>query len=110
MSLYKYTKKKLLKLMDERTLPNLEGPLCATICSSSIEMENKQVRPIVQGESTTGHKRGFYKVYTASEKANVAKCAAEFGVTNTIWFFASEFASRPLIRGPFVYGYRIFCC
>ena len=47
-------KKKLLKLTDECTPPNLEGPLCPTIPSSSIEMENKEVRPIVQGEGTTG--------------------------------------------------------
>ena len=39
----------------------------------------------------------LYKVYTASsEKAKVAQRAAEFGVTNTIRFFAGEFTGRPL--------------
>ena len=50
----------------------------------------------MQGEDTAVQMSGPYKAYIASEKANVAQRAAEFGVTNTIRFFASEFAGRPL--------------
>ena len=44
-------------------------------------------------------KRGQYKKYTAQEKAKVAKRAAECGVTNSIWNFASDFSTRPLNEG-----------
>ena len=85
---------------DDCPLPDPEGPLSIRIPSSSIEVANKEVKLILnEVHAGNGKKCGPYKSYTASEKARIAKQAVECGVTNTIRYFATEFADRPLNEG-----------
>ena len=54
---------------DDCPLPDPEGHLSIRIPSSSIEVANKEVKPILnEVHAGNGKKRGPYKSYTASEK------------------------------------------
>ncbi len=91
MALYKYFKR-------ESFLPNPESDLSKYVPSSAIRQANEEVEPLINGEITPAKKKRPcpYNVFTAEEKATIAKRAAELGVTNTIRFFKKKFTDRKL--------------
>lgn len=86
MSLLNYFSKK------SSLLPNPNGAL-----SQRMPAANKEVKCLVDvKEEESRSKRGQYRKYSDEERAKVAKCASEMGVTNSMRFFKKEFHDRPL--------------
>ena len=74
----------------ESPLPNSLGPLSEVISPEDIKVANKQVK-VVQQSTREFHKldggskiRRQYERFTAEEKAQIGKLAAELGVAATI--------------------------
>ena len=72
----------------------MNGPLNKVIPSSTIAMANEKVSAIdkMPGEAS----RKLYLHLTGAQKYQVSKRAAEFGTTNTLWYYARHFPSLPL--------------
>ena len=96
MAMYKYFKK-VNEDSTSEMLPSPDGPLSVHVPSSSIAQANKEVKPLLQPSTTKDTKRrGHYYVFTETEKAEIAKRAAEFGVTSTVRHFNKKFTDREL--------------
>ncbi len=92
MALYKYFKK-------ETVLPNPNGVLSATIPSSSIRLANKLVKPLLEKQDDqSGTSRGQYESFTPEEKAKIAKCAIDVGVTRVLHFLLSKHALIGVVK------------
>ena len=81
-------------------LPNPNGPLSNHMQSETISSTNREVSGLVHQDTGQNRKsvkttRGPYATFTADEKAVIAKRAAEFGVTNTLWYFQKKFVTVP---------------
>ena len=90
-SLYSYFRK-------EAPLPNPNGPLSLSIPSSSINSANKLVSALLDQSASgkTRKARGEYNVFTPEEKARIAKCAVEIGVTCAIRRLSKQFTDCSL--------------
>ena len=105
MSLFKYFKK---SNPAEQHLPKPNGPLSTQMPSSSIVAANKEVKVMLQSESSSGDssadknekssKRGHYDFYSPEEKAHIARRAAEHGVTATIRWYSRKYPKRPALK------------
>ena len=94
MSIYKYFKPEKSPL-----LPDPTGPLSAVVPSSTIEEANKAVKRILNEEATEHDSktaRRQYDIFTAQEKARIAKCAIEVGVTKSIRKLEKHYPGRRL--------------
>ena len=92
MALYSYSKRR------DSILPNPDGALSKSVPSSAILQANKEVQPLIIGETPLAKKktRGTYCVFTEEEKATIVKRAAELGVTNAIRYFKMKFTDCEL--------------
>ncbi len=101
MALYKYFKKAVneepepMSEMSEM-LPSPDGPLSVHVPSSTIVQANKEVKPLLQLEPSRTSRRGHYYAFSETEKAEISKRAAEFGVTSTVRYFNKKFTHREL--------------
>ena len=82
-------------------LPKPDGPLSTVVSSSSITTANKQVKRVLDLSDRAGGKdptpkRGKYKHYTGTEKAQIGKRAVEHGVVATIRYFSKVFPDHLL--------------
>lgn len=73
-------------------LPDPTGSLSSLIPLSSIDEINKSVLPVIMAKSeqqskAQGKKRRLYCTFTDTERCEIVKRAAEFGVTSTIQHF-----------------------
>ena len=93
---YFHVKKQSLTMTakSETNLPDLSGPLSKIIPSSTIAKVNKKVSSVI--EKPVAANRGPYLHVTAAQRYQVGKRAAEFGVTNTLQYYAANFPSLPL--------------
>ena len=78
----------------ETNLPDLNGPLSRVIPSSTIAAANEKVCAIDKMPGAAS--RAPYLHLTGAQKYQVGKRAAEFGITNTLWYYARHFPSIPL--------------
>jgi hypothetical protein len=73
------------------TLPDPSGPLSKIVPSSSIEVANSRVSPLLthnQTEKKVEKKtRGPYKKLTGEKRAEIGRRAAEHGVASTVRYY-----------------------
>ena len=85
----------------QSVLPKPDGPLALSMPSSAIEAANSAVREIltnkpIDEDSPTPCKitskavRGTYQIFSDKEKAELARRAAEQGITSTIRYFTKN--------------------
>ena len=88
-SLYHYFKR-------DSAVPSPHGALSSSVPSSAIDSPNKLVKPLVDKcESPQAKKvRGAYDVFTPEERAKIAKCATEIGVTCAVRKLSKQFPNR----------------
>ena len=82
-------------------LPKPDGPLLMVVPCSSITAANKEVKRVLDLSDRGGGKDrtpkcGNYEHYTATEKVQIAKRAAEHSATATICYFSKVFPNRSL--------------
>ena len=78
----------------ETNLPDPNGPLSKVIPSSTIAAANEKVCAIDKMPGAAS--RTPYLHLTGAQKYQVGKRAAEFGTTNTLWYYARHFPTIPL--------------
>ena len=88
-SLFKYFK-------CESVLPNPSGPLSEVVPSEDIKAANKEVKEVIQNteagthcsdtNKSAGATRGAYERFTAEEKVQIGRRAAQHGVAATVRF------------------------
>ena len=88
-------------------LPSPEGPLSMKVSSSSIQAANNKVEEAMSQESSTtagNKKRGPYKKYTATEKAEIGNYALQNGTTAALRHFRTDF---PDMKWTTVNGWKV---
>ena len=83
------------------TLPDPHGPLSRKMPCSSIAAANCKVKAVMEemkssvtqpsDQSGNPRARGPYKKYTAEQKAQIGKRAAEMGIVSTIYHFSRSY-------------------
>jgi transposase-like protein len=91
MALLRYFKRK-----DDGLLPDPRGPLCGVVPSSSITCANAKVKAVLEADlksslTSSIASRGPYTKYTAEQRAQIGKRAAEEGVASTVRYFANKY-------------------
>ena len=100
MALYKYFTCKSKTESKYDVLPDPHGPLASIIPSATIEAANESVVKVLEGsQEVTSRSRGQYEVFSPKEKAAIAKCAIEVGVTKAIRKLQKNYPGRPLKEG-----------
>ena len=80
-------------------LPDPTSPLSSVVPSSTIEAVNRSVENVLddkEDQSIQKGTRGHYETFSAKEKASVARCAAEIGVTKAIRKLEKQYPGRQL--------------
>ena len=83
MALYRY-----FKQHSNDELPDPQGPLSIEVPSTSIVSANEEVRRVVSKEPA---KRGPYAKFTAEQRAEIGKRAAEYGIVAAIRYYSKKY-------------------
>ena len=103
IALYAYFKKKENKSINPSSaLPDANGPLTKVIPSSYITEANKEV---IATTNSQLEKRGPYLKFTPEKKVEIAKYAAENGITSAVKCFSKDFPGATL-KSTTVHGWK----
>ena len=79
-------------------LPDPNGPLSATVPSTTIAALNKKVNSTMEKSASTDKSRGPYSHLTDEQKYCVGKRASEFSNTNTMRYYLKTFSDFPPLK------------
>ena len=77
------------------SLPEPDGSLKKKVSSKAIELANTEVKKVTENQARG---RGPYSYLTGAQRYKVGKRAAEYGVTNTMRYFAKKYPDLPVLK------------